>query len=263
MYGAYHHGPCMLIIRYVLQASTRAKDPIEAPLEAWWAKHQRIASGAIKVTSMLIAASGMPGAGALSAVMAKVVEAAAGATENRESCKRLAFLVRTCDVALADAGTEENLRQSGQAERLLEALKHAMEEAAAVAEEFGQKSGMVMRLVRYSGDADAFKQIHQRLDHCMKVIKCLSCLSRSYIIALHSCLQTFTFCLSVTLRKQVSAQFDQLLAEVNEATRQEGVKVDEVGGKVDAGFGRALKKMESLERLTYPLPKGTETSSIS
>ena len=171
MYGAYHHqhALCILLILAVFQASTRAKDPTEAPLEAWWAKNKGIASGAIKVTAMLISASGMPGAGALSAVMAKVVEAAAGATENRESCKRLAFLVRTCDIALADAGTKENLLQSGQAEELLEALKQAMEEAAEVAEEFGQKRGMVMRLVKYSGDADAFKQIHQRLDDCMKV----------------------------------------------------------------------------------------------
>ena len=251
----------LVIILLMPQASIR--DPREASLEVWWSRYQGIAVGAINITSMLISASGLPGAVALSAVMNKVVTAAAGATENRESCKRLAFLVRTCDIALSDAGSKDRLLLSGHAEGLLASLKQAMEEVAEVAEEFGQRRGMVMRLVRYSGDADAFKQIHQRLDHCMKVIKCLSCLSRSYIIALHSCLQTFTFCLSVTLRKQVSAQFDQLLAEVNEATRQEGVKVDEVGGKVDAGFGRALKKMESLERLTYPLPKGTETSSIS
>ena len=251
----------LVIILLMPQASIR--DPREASLEVWWSRYQGIAVGAINITSMLISASGLPGAVALSAVMNKVVTAAAGATENRESCKRLAFLVRTCDIALSDAGSKDRLLLSGHAEGLLASLKQAMEEVAEVAEEFGQRRGMVMRLVRYSGDADAFKQIHQRLDNCMKVIQCLSCHSRSYMITLHSCLQTFTFCLSVTLRKQVSAQFDQLLAEVNEATRQEGVKVDEVGGKVDAGFGRALKKMESLERLTYPLPKGTETSSIS
>ena len=185
MYGAHHHqhAPCILIILTVFQTSTRAKDPNEAPLEAWWAEVQGIASGAIKVTAMLIHASGLPGAGVMSAVMVKVVEAAAGATENRGSCKRLAFLVRTCDIALADAGTEEKLLLSGQAEELLEELKQALEEAAEVAEEFGQKRGMVMRLVKYSGDADAFKQIHQRLDDCMKVRKCSRCLSRLFLIA--------------------------------------------------------------------------------
>ena len=48
------------------------------------------------------------------------------------------------------------------------------------------------------------------------------------------------------MRKEVSAQFDQLLAEVNEATRQVGVKVDEVGGKVDAGFGVMATMIEKL-----------------
>ena len=56
------------------------------------------------------------------------------------------------------------------------------------------------------------------------------------------------------MQKQVSAQFDQLLAEVNEAARQVGVKVDEVGGKVDAVGAR----MDSLSRHVplSPLPRG-------
>ena len=164
-----HHLITHMLVILFKQVSTRALDPLEAPLEAWWAKHQGIAGGAIKITSMLISASGLPGAGALSAVMDKVVIAAAGATENRESCKRLAFLVRTCDIALSDAGSKSSLCASGHAEELLASLKGAMEEAAQVAEEFGQKGGMVMRLVKYSGDADAFKQVHNRLGDCMKV----------------------------------------------------------------------------------------------
>ena len=155
----------MHVIILLPQASIRELDPLEAPLEAWWSKYQGIAGGAIKITSMLVSASGLPGA----AVMDKVVMAAAGATENRESCKRLAFLVRTCDIALSDAGSKDSLLVSGHAEELLAFLEKAMEEAAQVAEEFGQKGGMVMRLVKYSGDADAFKQVHNRLGDCMKV----------------------------------------------------------------------------------------------
>ena len=202
-----HHLITHMLVILFTQVSTRALDPIEAQLEAWWAEYQGIAGGAIKITSMLISASGLPGAGALSAAMDKVVIAAAGATENRESCKRLAFLVCTCDIALSDAGSKNSLCASGHAEELLASLKEAMEEAAAVAEEFGQKRGMVMRLVKYSGDADAFKQVHQRLDDCMKVGKCLRSF-KSYIITLHSCSQTFTFCLSLKLQGQVSCQLD-------------------------------------------------------
>ena len=256
MHGAYrhHHGPCMLIILTVLQASTRAKDPIETPLEAWWAEHQGLASGAIKVASMFINASGMPGAGALAAVMAKVVEAAAGATENRESCKRLAILVRTCDIALADAGTKANLLQSGQAEELLEALKQAMEEAAAVAEEFGQKRGMVMRLVKYNGDADAFKQIHHRLDDCMKVGKCSSCLSSSLLIALPSCLQTFTFCLSVKLEGQVSSQLDTFGQRVT-LVEERVTFVEEDVGRCMTAVSEVKRQLERGDRFAKEPPQ--------
>ena len=56
------------------------------------------------------------------------------------------------------------------------------------------------------------------------------------------------------MQKQVSDQFDQLLAEVNEATRQLGVKVDEVGGKVDAVGAKVLKQMDSVsKRVPSPL----------
>ena len=203
-----HHLITHMLVILFTQVSTRALDPIEAQLEAWWAEYQGIAGGAIKITSMLISASGLPGAGALSAAMDKVVIAAAGATENRESCKRLAFLVCTCDIALSDAGSKNGLCASGHAEELLASLKEAMEEAAAVAKEFGQKRGMVMRLVKYSSDADAFKQVHNRLGDCMKVGKCMSCRSRSSLIALLSRLQTFTFCLCAKLLGEVSSQLD-------------------------------------------------------
>ena len=227
----------MHVIILLPQASIRELDPLEAPLEAWWSKYQGIAGGAIKITSMLVSASGLPGA----AVMDKVVMAAAGATENRESCKRLAFLVRTCDIALSDAGSKDRLLLSGHAEGLLASLKQAMEEVAEVAEEFGQRRGMVMRLVRYSGDADAFKQIHQRLDNCMKVIQCLSCHSRSYMITLHSCLQTFTFYLVVTLWGHVSSQLDTF-----------GQRVALIEERVDR-IERLLKKNE---RIAQEPPQG-------
>ena len=144
----------------------RALDPLEDPLEAWRAKHQGIAEG-IKSTSMLISASGLPGAGALSAVMEKVVMAAAGATKNQESCKRLAFLVRSCDIAMSHAGSK--LCASGHAKNLMASLEEAIEEAARVVEMFGQKRGMVMRFIMQNNEADAFKKVHQRLDDCMKV----------------------------------------------------------------------------------------------
>ena len=175
--GITHTHGLHVRILTVLQASTRAKDPTESGLEAWWAERQGLVSGAIKVASWLLKHSNMPGASALAAVMDKVVEAAAGATENREECKRLAFLVRTCDTALADAGTQDKLLPSGKAEELLKALEEVLEEAVVIVEVFGQKHGMTTRLVQYSGDADAFTKIHRRLDDCMKVGKCTSCLS--------------------------------------------------------------------------------------
>ena len=233
----------------------QALEPIRTPLETWWAKNQPIAGGAIKFASMLVSASGLPGAGVLFAVMDKVLEAAAGATENMESCKRLALLVHTCGIALSDSESKKKLLMSGHAEKLLASLKEAMEDAAQVAREFGQKSGMTKRLLKYSIDADAFKEVQQRLCDRMTVrmpsVPPLTHKTKHLFV-----LQSFALYLSTAIQKQVSDQFDQLLAEVNEAARQVGVKVDEVGDKVDAGFDRTLEKLESVKR-TYPLPKGT------
>ena len=154
---------------YMLAFTPQALDPIETPAEKWWAKNQPIAGGAVKFASMLVSASGLPGAGVISAVMDKVLEAAAVATDNLECCKRLVWLVNTCGIALSDSESKENLLRSTNADRLLTSLKEAIEDAAKVVKEFGQKSGMTKRLLKYSIDADAFKEVQQRLGDRMTV----------------------------------------------------------------------------------------------
>ena len=81
----------------MLAFTPQALDPIETPAEKWWAKNQPTAGGAVKFASMLVSASGLPGAGVISAVMDKVLEAAAVAKDNLDCCKRLVWLVTRSD----------------------------------------------------------------------------------------------------------------------------------------------------------------------
>ena len=71
--------------------------------------------------------------------------------------------------ALSDSESKEKLLGSSNAEGLLKLLKEAIEHAAEVIEEFRQKSGMAKRLLKYSIDADAFKEAQQSLGDRMTV----------------------------------------------------------------------------------------------
>ena len=157
--------------------------------------------------------------------------------------------------ALSDSESKEKLLGSSNAEGLLKLLKEAIEHAAEVIEEFRQKSGMAKRLLKYKTDADAFKEAQERLGDRMTVrMPNVLPHTQNFSRSIYFVLQGLALYLSAIMQKQVSDQFDRLLAEVNEATRQVGVKVDEVGGKVDAGFDRNLEKMESLKLSNSPLP---------
>eukprot|EP00798_Chlamydomonas_sp_ICE-L_P032772 gene32772-33835_t len=136
--------------------------PLVSKAEAFLGSNKKVCLGAAKFASIVIGATGFPGAGLVSSVMDKVVELVATATDNVELCKRLVKKVWVCDNALG-RNVPPKVLKLVQFEDLLNNLKTALDRTCAFVEDYGHNSSAVGRTVRAN-------PIKEELDECCTIL---------------------------------------------------------------------------------------------